>query len=265
MIGFIIKYVKKFDQLLVGLTMKLIPFRYGTKNVIHPKHLFDQDRNNYLRDVINRLNKTGFEFLDLGCGAGSDLLLAIRNGATKVVGIEYLESSRLIATQRLEDIDANFDVLNVDLENALLPIENQSIDLVNFTNVLEHLHNRENVLKEMSRVMTADGLAVVSIPNQDTPWKKLQRRYGIDSRDDTDHKVEYSKETIQIELAAAGLQIVSPYEVIVPSLPIHGILCLLSLIGPKPYIAGQNFKRRFVLKNTKHSIGWIFLVQKTTA
>ena len=258
----LIKLIKISDQLLVGLTMKLIPLRYGTKDVIHPKHLFDQDKSSYLKQVIQNADLSDYIFLDLGCGAGSDLILAAQNGARKVLGIEYLERSRLIATQRLEALAANYEVLNINLEDASWPFESDSIDLINFTNELEHLNNRNAILKELSRIMTATGQVVISIPNKDTPWKKLQRRFGVDSRDDIDHKVEYTEDSIVKELNAAGLQIVTPLEVIVPSLPIHGLLCTLSLIGPKPYLAGQRFKRRFVKKNKQHTIGWIFVVSK---
>jgi SAM-dependent methyltransferase len=259
---YIIKYVKKLDQLLVGMTMKFIPLRYGTNRVIHPKHLFDDDRNIYLKEVIKTRKLQGFEFLDLGCGSGSDLILAAKSGAKNVYGIEYSENSRLVARQRLDRIGANYRLFDHNLEDASLPFTDQSVDLINFTNVLEHLNNRKQVLDEIYRVLTDAGIIVVSIPNKDTPWKKMQRRYGLDSRDDEDHKVEYSKEMIKSELLASGLKIITPFDVIVPSLPIHGLLCLLSLLGPRPYLAGQNFKRRFVRDNPEHTIGWIFLAQK---
>ncbi len=262
MLRHIILIIKRSDQLLVGLTMKLVRLRYGTSENIHPKHLFDMDRNSFLKKVLVNSDIKGFTFLDLGSGAGSDLLLAGVNGAKKVVGVEYNDRSRLISIKRLSDINLSFEVFNFDLENASMPFRDGSFDIINFTNVLEHLHNRKAVLDEVARIVSDSGKIIISIPNKNTPWKKMQRKYGVDSRDDDDHKIEYSKELINCELNAAGLEIVTPMEVIVPSLPIHGVLSMLCLIGPKPYLAGQRFKRYFVSKHPQHTIGWIFIAKK---
>ena len=260
----LLSFVKRLDQRLVRVSMHLVRLRYRKQHVIHPKHLFDPERNTYLASILERKDP-GFSFLDLGCGAGSDLLLACESGAKSVYGIEVLSYSRQVATDRIKGFDIESSVVDSNLEDGELPFPDGSIDVINFTNVLEHIVNRQAVLQELERVLHDDGEALISIPNKDTPWKKLQRRYGMDSRDDIDHKIEYSEDGIHSEMEEAGLTITTPLSVIVPSLPIHGWLCLLCVFSPKAYLWGQNFKRRLVNKHPQHSIGWIFVVKKSSS
>ena len=222
---------------------------------IHPKHLYDSNRNKFLRESINK----GIIFLDVGSGVGTECLYAAKNGANMVYGIEKNAILVEHSIQKLNALSVNFEIFKLDLEQANIPLDDKSVDLINFSNVLEHLNNRIAILQELSRLLHPNGCLVVSIPNRSSPWKVLQRKAGIDSRDDPDHKIEYDIETLYDEFNVSGLEICSPLNPIVPSLPINGMIALTAAFSPKLYKNLQNWKVRYAAKNPKHSVGWVLL------
>jgi len=222
---------------------------------IHPKHLFDEMRASYLSQQF----RSGMRFLDIGSGEGTDCLAAARHGASKVVGVEGNPESVKAARRRaLEEDCSNIEFVELDLENGALPFEDDSFDLINFSNVLEHIENRAALLSEIVRVKTGDGEVVMSVPNSQTTWKKRLRAAGVDSRDDPEHKIEYSRDELRAELSYAGLDIQSPLMPIVPSFPWHGVLALTAAISPGWYRKSQRYKRRLVDAKPDESTGWVF-------
>ena len=110
--------------------------------------------------------------------------------------------------------------------------------------------------------MKDNGICLISVPNSETFWKKLQRFVDIDSRDDPDHKIEYNLFEINQELEKSGLFITSNMHSIVPSFPFDGLLSLTAIISPNLYRLTQKIKRYLVKKNYIDTIGWIFEVKK---
>lgn len=252
-----IKFLKFQDKRLTGLAMRAMVWVRHSTRPIHPKHLFDDKRNIFLSSMM----KPNITFLDVGSGSGSECLNALKSGADMVYGVEYNTQSVQLSHERLISYKGKYQIFSIDLEDAKIPIENTSVDLISFSNVLEHLHNRQGVLTELRRILKPDGKMYISIPNTNTPWKMMQRKYGVDSRDDEDHKIEYSPETLQQEMKMAGLKIVTQLHPIVPSLPINGLISLTAVFSPQLYRFLQNWKHGFVQKYPKHSIGWYFMVE----
>src|SRR5690606_28868367 len=58
------------------------------------------------------------------------------------------------------DIEADLDG-----ERAHLPFEDNSVDLVICTEVLEHLAMGTPLVREIGRVLRGDGIAIISVPN----------------------------------------------------------------------------------------------------
>ena len=190
--GALVSFLKWQDKKLASLAIRAMGFLRRSPYPIHPKHLYDDNRNKGLL----RLFFDGMIFLDVGSGTGSDCLGAIRSGAQYVYGIEKNSDLIRICNERLQAEASNYQIIQCDLEIGNIRIPDNSVDVINFSNVLEHLNNRVCVLKELCRILKPNGSIYISIPNADTPWKKWQRSCGQDSRDDEDHKIEYSKESI---------------------------------------------------------------------
>lgn len=252
-----IKLMKYQDKRLTGLAMRAMKWQGRAKHPIHPKHLYDDQRNLFLHSLI----QPGMAFLDIGSGSGSECLVALKKGAGSAYGVEYNKSSILLSHERLAEYKGKYEIFDLNLENAHIPLPDSSIDLISFSNVLEHLHKRQEVLKELRRILRPEGQMYISIPNTDTPWKKLQRLHGVDSRDDEDHKIEYSVETLHEEMSAAGFKIEGVLNPIVPSLPVNGVIAITAVFSPKAYQHLQKWKHNFTKKHPRHSIGWYFLVK----
>jgi SAM-dependent methyltransferase len=252
-------FLKEQNRELERLACHAMQWRGLADSPLHPKHLFDEDRTALCRQHF----RSGMSFLDLGSGAGTECIAAARAGAIRVVGIENDYRNHLHAVRRAEKagVDVKVEFILHNLEDTPLPIDSKTFDLVNMSNVLEHLTCRVAVLSELRRVMSENGVAVISVPNADTSWKKALRSNGLDSRDDDDHKIEYTKDLLVAELREAGLEITSPLLPIVPSFPWHGLIALSAVFSPNLYRRLQRYKYRFVARHPQESIGWTFLAR----
>lgn len=255
-----LKALRIQNDIFQKIAMRGMVWRGFSKKPIHPKHLFDEKRNS----TVSEMFTDGIAFLDIGSGSGSECLRAKGKGANLAVGVDHNEASldvaRLRASEQFPESDS-IKFYALDLEEAKLPFEDNTFDLVNFSNVLEHLHNRIEILREIQRVKKPDGKLLISIPNRNTSWKRLQRKFGLDSRDDDDHKIEYDEADLNQELNSAGLHIHGPLKPIVPSFPWHGIMASSALVSPSLYRYFQSWKRDYVERKPEESVGWEFEVR----
>src|SRR3954471_1523029 len=107
--------------------------------------------------VLGRIDK-GATVLDLGCGAGTDLLIAAQMvGPTgRAIGIDMtptmLERARRSADEMALD--------NIDLHEGLiesLPLEDESVDVVISNGVIDLVPDKEAVFAEIDRVLKPGG------------------------------------------------------------------------------------------------------------
>lgn len=98
--------------------------------------------------------------LEVGCSAGSfgALLKKERSGAT-VWGIEPSNEAASVAANKLDRVICGFFV------SGMPELNGQQFDCIIFNDVLEHLVNPENALKDCKQYLSAGGVVVASIPN----------------------------------------------------------------------------------------------------
>lgn len=250
-------FLKQQDLELGLLSCKAMKWRGYSSYPIHPKHLFDEDRVEYLHQFY----RPHMNFLDLGSGVGSECIAASHNEARVAVGIEYSEKSISIAASRARDEGVHAVFIRGNLESGQLPFADHVFDLINFSNVLEHLDNRVPLLKELKRVKKKDGVAIISVPNAGTTWKKKLESVGLDPRDDDDHKIEYTKQELLNEFSKADLHSCSEFVPIIPSFPWNGLIAISAALSPDLYKKLQKKKRKYVEENPDESIGWIMTVK----
>ena len=151
----------------------------------HP--LIDFDRFDNIQSYILHLIHTrayeevvrlcrGKAVLDLGCnnGYGTDLLAKV---AKSVIGADVSESA-------LQDASRRFPGLHFRLvDGRSLPFEPCSFDVVVSFQVIEHVFNVPEYLKEIRRVLRPQGIALFTTPNAAirldigmTPWNKFHVR-----------------------------------------------------------------------------------------
>lgn len=100
----------------------------------------------------------GAVVLDLGCGAGTDLLIAAQmTGPTgRVIGIDMTASM----LDRARASAAEMGLGNVELHESLieaLPLENASVDVVISNGVIDLVPDKDAVFDEIDRVLRPGG------------------------------------------------------------------------------------------------------------
>ena len=105
----------------------------------------------------------GRRVLEVGCGAGTDLIRFARNGA-RVTGIDVAPSSIALAAQNvaLEKLPA--DLLVADGE--ALPFGERSFDLVYAHGVVQYTTHDRVLVRECRRVLRPGGMAVFQVYNR---------------------------------------------------------------------------------------------------
>jgi 2-polyprenyl-3-methyl-5-hydroxy-6-metoxy-1,4-benzoquinol methylase len=100
----------------------------------------------------------GRRVLDAGCGEGYGTALLQSAGASTVVGVDIDEATVKHARERY-----GLQFLQVDI--AALPFQDGSFDIVVCFETIEHVADGSRALSELRRVLTADGLLIISTPN----------------------------------------------------------------------------------------------------
>lgn len=131
---------------------QIIDERYNEKKSNYYGHV----RPEILRLVLNKVNRV----LDVGCSDGSFAKQLLDNDlCNEVHGIEPFKDAFLKAQDKL-----NF-VFNSRVEDVISKLEDNYYDIIFFNDVLEHLIDPEQVLKEFKSKLTHDGIIITSVPN----------------------------------------------------------------------------------------------------
>jgi SAM-dependent methyltransferase len=129
----------------------------------------------------------GKRVLDAGCGDGYGTALLARV-ASEAVGVDY-ERPVIERAQRLYPA-ARFDTANL----IELPYPDASFDVLVSMQVIEHLHTPQEFLSECARVLTPDGLLILSTPNRLT--------FSPDGTLNLFHTFEYAADDLRVAVAA---------------------------------------------------------------
>ncbi len=128
--------------------------------------------------------KKGMHVLDLGCGSGAFTPFIARTVGEK--GKAYaldIQADMLKQLEKKLDRPENKDIKNIKLikGNAYeLPLDDNSLDLVNMVTVLQEIPDRNRALQEVKRVLKPGGLLAVTelFPDPDYPWKSTTIKLG---------------------------------------------------------------------------------------
>ena len=128
-----------------------------------------QFASNYVRD------KT---VLDVACGLGYGSKLLLENNATKVFGIDNSVDAVQYCQGNYSKNNLNFQV--GDCEK--LPFGDSKFDTIISFETIEHLDDHDKFLSEIKRVITDNGLLIISTPNidsyqEDNPYHKHELNF----------------------------------------------------------------------------------------
>ena len=147
--------------------------------------------------AVTRLATEG-RLLDVGCGSGGFLREMSRLDGWQVSGIEISSQMARFAREQL-----GLEVSQGTLEDARLPAG--TFDVVTMWDVLEHVHDPQETLRYVERILKPGGWLLVSTPNADSVDARLFGRYWI-GLDMPRHLYVFSRETLEATLRKAGLE-----------------------------------------------------------
>lgn len=131
---------------------------------------------NKVKDYLTALKylKPGSDdkILDIGCGKGDIIKECSRAGAY-AVGIDYSSSAGKLSKENANE--------NVVLASATyLPFRKDTFNKITFMEVIEHLDDNdiEKCLKEINRVLNANGYVFVSTPNS---WSRIINMFSLNT------------------------------------------------------------------------------------
>lgn len=142
--------------------------------------------------ILNNL--TGKKILDIGCGSGiwTDFLT---NKGFEVAGIdfvsEFIQKAKKVRKGKF-----------IEAQAEKLPFADKSFDTVLLINVLEHVDDDHQVLKEAGRVGKR---VVINVPQQ-TPKPLFQRGLLYKHYIDRSHQRVYSKKSLRQLFKKAGFK-----------------------------------------------------------
>lgn len=110
-------------------------------------------------EVVQLVPAEGARILDVGCAGGAMGRALKQRGAREVVGIEVVPEVAAAARQHLDTVHV------LDVQQAPLPYPDGHFDVITCADVLEHLVDPGQVLRQLRRYLRDDGLLVCSIPN----------------------------------------------------------------------------------------------------
>jgi SAM-dependent methyltransferase len=204
-----------------ALPQEMQQHTYAIMNRVEDSHWWFVGRRlileSFLKEIVQRLEIQNPKILDVGCGTGANLEMLAQFGESEGVDVsddalEFCKAKGLKAHKGLAE---------------KLPFEDASFDLVTALDVVEHLDNDVEGLREMNRVLKKDGRALMFVPAFMFLW-------GVQD-DVSHHRIRYTKKQIIGRVKDAGFEIErATYANITFFAPILVGRAVMKLTGIKP-------------------------------
>ena len=98
---------------------------------------------------------TRAKVLDFGCGQGAFLKSLKNEGAQQLTGFDFVVYPELNSLAGVDIVD--------DLD--LLVAKGEKFDVIRMNHVIEHLHNVDKIMQQLSRLLTPRGIIIGQTPN----------------------------------------------------------------------------------------------------
>lgn len=147
--------------------------------------------------TVSKFKKQG-SILDIGCGTG-ELLSHFKKKNWEVFGIEPNKSAAQFAA-------LNYNI-NVNNEEHINNIAENSFDVVSMWHVLEHVANLNERIQQVKKITKDDGIMVFAIPMLDSPDSKKYGKYWS-ALDVPRHLYHFTKESFSKLISQHDLKII---------------------------------------------------------
>ncbi len=185
-----------------GLYAQTGPWAVAYGRGLHPKH-----RHTGYHDFFIKRLRPKETVLDLGCGNGALAADMARRAGARVLAMDIEENN--IARARRDHAHPGVEYR---VGNALRDLPGRRFDTVVLSNLLEHLPGREQFLRRLVQRLQPRRL-LIRVPLFERDWRvPLKKELGLPWLADPTHHTEYTLESFQEEMDAAGL-VISEYQV----------------------------------------------------
>ena len=199
-----ISEMRKIYLILLKLSLNIHTYAYKFSTIfaikaygVHPKHRII----NY-KDWFNSKISKDDVVLDIGSKTG-EMAFHMSNKCKNVYGIEIEKHSHDEALKRYSKENLKFvnaDATNFNYVNEI----NKNISVVTMSNVLEHIDNRKEFLRDIIKQINNKNKKVkilIRVPSIEREWvTPLKKSLGLVWKLDRTHFTEYTKEELNDEL-----------------------------------------------------------------
>ncbi len=147
--------------------------------------------------LINTCVLDGKSLLDIGCGTGDFLKIALRNN-WKVSGIEPNKQARALANKKTNNVV--FDA------EELFTLKPNSFDVITLWHVLEHLPNLENHISIIKKLLKPNGTLIIAVPNYKSYDAEYYKQYWA-AFDVPRHLYHFNQDSIAKLVLKEGLKV----------------------------------------------------------
>ena len=151
--------------------LSITTYPVGTREFFQQLDEYRYDKLNYLPRLIDFSSYTGKNLLEVGCGAGIDLMQFAHGGA-KVTGIDLSKMAIDLACKNFEQSEQKADLRVMNGE--CMQFADNTFDVVYAHGVLQYTANTEKMVAEIHRVLKPGGEAIMMVYNKHS-WLNLIR------------------------------------------------------------------------------------------
>ena len=144
----------------------------GTREFFQQLDEYRYDKLNYLSRLVDFDGYKGKNLLEVGCGAGIDLVRFARGGA-KVSGIDLSKTAIDLACKNIEQSGQNADLRVMNGER--IQFRDNVFDVVYAHGVLQYTPDTGKMITEIHRVLKPGGEAILMVYNKFS-WLNLMRK-----------------------------------------------------------------------------------------
>jgi ubiquinone/menaquinone biosynthesis C-methylase UbiE len=134
------------------------------------------EKLNYLKEFLNSNAHQGKAILEIGCGAGIDLVSLAKSGAL-VYGIDFSSVAIKLAKKNLEQNGLRANISLMDGET--LGFSDHTFDIVYAHGVLQYTADDEKMIAEIHRVLKPNGQAIMMLYNKFSWLNALSRLTNV--------------------------------------------------------------------------------------
>ena len=194
---------------------------HNNKNTLFSKlYKIIQAYMNYRKlSIINKYTYKD-KHLDIGCGMGEFGKYMSLNGWSVTLQDEYIDKNNFL----------NINKFDISVTQSLESLENKKFNLITLQHSLEHIHGIDKLFDSISKLITRDGILVISVPNFNAAEKYFYKEDWA-PYDPPRHLYHFTRQTLESLLEIKGYRIIKTYSLIFDT-PYN---ILLSIYKPNLY------------------------------